>query len=212
MDKMKTKKPPLSIKVIYWLTQIIFGLIVVVFFAAIGVNIVLQLGLLGDNMQLHTQMPVETCYTEKGKLEIFDRTMEVEFVEAIGQLHFVDTDQELAKWVGILLFGIICILLYIMLQFKRFIVNVYHGDIFERFNIQMLKNMAYGLIVLWGFMMIYSRFFYHYIASNIVFEHLVISENIKNYGFLLFIALILWVLSHIFMTGVKLKDEQSLTV
>jgi len=61
-------------------------------------------------------------------------------------------------------------------------------------------------------MIIYSRLFYYFIAKHIEFEHLVISGEFNNHGIILIVALLLWVLSHIFMMGVKLQEEQDLTV
>jgi hypothetical protein len=209
---MKKRKNPLSIVIIYWLTQIAFWLMVLVFFGAIAGNIALQFGAIGNDLQIHGEMPVETSYTEKGYFEIMGVTQEVAYVEATGKLHFIDTNSKLAKWFGYLLMGVVSITLYIFLNFKRFIGNVYRGFIFERFNIRMLKKMAYGLIIFWAFMIIYSRMFYYFIAREITFEHLEISSNMNSYGFLLVAALFLWVLSHVFMTGVKLQDDQSLTV
>ena len=209
---METRKNPLSIRIIYWLTQISFWLFVAVFIAAIAFNIALQLELLGDKMQIHAGLMSEVKYTEKGSLYLFGQNQEVEFVEGTGKIHFINTNVVIAKWIGGLMLGIVSIFLYIFLMFKRFIGNVYRGDIFERFNIQMLQKMAYGLAGLWFFMIIYSRLFYYVVAKHIEFEHLEITGEMESYSYVLFIALFLWVLSHIFMTGVKLKDEQNLTV
>lgn len=209
---MEKRKTPLSIRIIYWLTQISFWLFVAVFIGSIAFNIALQLELLGDKMQIHAGLMSEVNYTEKGSLYLFDQNQEVEFVEGTGKLHFINTNVDIAKWIGGLLLGIVSIFLYIFLMFKRFIGNVYRGDIFERFNIQMLQKMAYGLAGLWFFMIIYSRLFYYVVARHIEFEHLEITGEMDSYGYILFIALFLWVLSHVFMTGVKLKDEQNLTV
>ena len=209
---METRKNPLSIRIIYWLTQISFWLFVAVFIGAFAFNIALQLELLGDKMQIHAGLMSEVKYTEKGSLYLFGQNQEVEFVEGTGKVHFINTNVVIAKWIGGLMLGIVSIFLYIFLMFKRFIGNVYRGDIFERFNIQMLQKMAYGLAGLWFFMIIYSRLFYYVVAKHIEFEHLEITGEMDSYGYILFIALFLWVLSHIFMTGVKLKDEQNLTV
>ncbi len=209
---METRKNPLSIRIIYWLTQISFWLFVAVFIGAFAFNIALQLELLGDKMQIHAGLMSEVKYTEKGSLYLFGQNQEVEFVEGTGKVHFINTNVVIAKWIGGLMLGIVSIFLYIFLMFKRFIGNVYRGDIFERFNIQMLQKMAYGLAGLWFFMIIYSRLFYYVVAKHIEFEHLEITGEMESYSYVLFIALFLWVLSHIFMTGVKLKDEQNLTV
>jgi len=209
---METRKNSLSIRIIYWLTQISFWLFVAVFIGAFAFNIALQLELLGDKMQIHAGLMSEVKYTEKGSLYLFGQNQEVEFVEGTGKVHFINTNVVIAKWIGGLMLGIVSIFLYIFLMFKRFIGNVYRGDIFERFNIQMLQKMAYGLAGLWFFMIIYSRLFYYVVAKHIEFEHLEITGEMESYSYVLFIALFLWVLSHIFMTGVKLKDEQNLTV
>ena len=209
---MKNIKQPLSIKVIYWLTQVAFWLFVFVFVASIVFTIALLTESVGDKMQLHTGLPVDVKYTEKGIFYVYNEVQEVEFVEAIGKLHFINTNQKLAKWFGGSLMVIVIIFMYIFIMIKRFIRNVYHGLIFERFNIRMLKNIAYGLIAIWLFMNIYSRLFYYFIAKKISFEHLEITGEFNSYGLILVVALLLWVLSHIFMVGVKLREEQNLTV
>ena len=209
---MKSGKKPLSIKIIYWLTQIAFWLVVLVFFAAIAINVALQAELFGDDMQLHTVLPVQVNYTEKGTLHIDQTVQEVAFVEAIGKLHFINTNEYLAKWFGVVLLVAIFILLYIFLMFKNFISNVYRGIIFERYNIRMLQKISYGLVGLWLFFKVYSWLFYYFLARHIEFEHLEITGDINSYGGILLAALLLWVLSHIFMRGVKLREKQELTV
>jgi hypothetical protein len=209
---MENLKQPLSIKVIYWFTQIAFWFFVLVFFASIVFAILLQFEFMGHDLQIHTNLPAEVNYTEKGSMNLFGEFQELEFVEATGKIHFIKTNPKFAKWLGYFLVGVISLSLYIFLQFKRFIVNVYRGFIFERFNIRMLRNMSYGLVGFWVFMILYSRLFYYFIARKMEFEHIVISGDMNSYGFLLIFALFLWVLSHIFMLGVKLQKEQELTV
>lgn len=209
---MEKIKKPLSIVIIYWITQIIFGLFVMIFFGAIGFNIALQSEWLGDDLQLHVGVPIEFNYTEIGMLNVEHFSQEVEFVEAKGKLHFINTNKLIAKWFGVAMLCIVIIFFYILLMFKNFIVNVYKGIIFERYNIRMLKKMAYGLAGVWLFTIIYSRLFYYIIAKQIEFEHLEVTGNFNSFGGILLAALFLWVLSHIFMTGVKLREEQELTV
>ena len=173
---MEKRDNPLSIKVIYWLTQIAFWLFVVVFFASIAFAVALQFEVLGDNLQLHTDLPVEVYYTETGSVMLFGEEQKISFVEARGKLHFINTNPQYAKWVGGLLVGIVSAMLYIFLNFKRFIGNVYRGYIFERFNIRMLQNISYGIVGVWFFMIIYSRLFYYLIAKEIEFRHLEVSD------------------------------------
>lgn len=56
------------------------------------------------------------------------------------------------------------------------------------------------------------RIKYQTIAKHIEFKYVEIVEDFPNFAGLLMAALFIWVLSHIFMTGVKLQDEQNLTV
>ena len=205
---MKKIKQPLSIKIIYWFTQVTFWIFVVVFVAAIAINIALLTESLGDTMQLHSALPVEVNYSEKGSFSIYGKTQEIEFVEATGKLHYINTNKDLAKWFGGAMMGVVIIFLYIFIMFRRFIGNVYRGFVFERFNIRMLKNIAYGLVVLWFFSIVYSALFYYFIAKELVFEHLEITSKYDSFGILLVVALFLWVLSHIFMNGVRLQEEQ----
>jgi hypothetical protein len=211
-NNMYKNKKPLSIRIIYWFTQVVFWLFMLVLVLAIGLNVAFLTEMLGDKMQLRTILPVEVSYTEKGSLEVFGQLQEVEFVEAIGKIHFINTNPDLAKWFGIAMLIIVIIGLYILVMFRRFIGNVYRGYIFEEFNIRMLKKMAYGLVAMWVFTIIYSPVYYYLIIKNIEFEHLEISSKFNTNGVILIIALMLWVLSHIFLTGVKLQKEQDLTV
>jgi hypothetical protein len=163
-------------------------------------------------MQIHAALPIEVKYTEQGLLTIGNIRQEVEFVGAIGKLHLINTRPELAKWFAGVLMGMVVVFLYIFIMFRRFIGNVYRGIVFERFNIRMLQNIAYGLAALWIFSAVYSSLFYFYVAKNLTFEHLEVSGSFESYDFILIAALMLWVLSHIFMHGVRLQEDQKLTV
>ena len=126
---MKSGKKPLSIKIIYWLTQITFWLVVLVFFAAIAINVALQAELFGDDMQLHTVLPVQVNYTEKGTLHIDQAVQEVAFVEAIGKLHFINTNEYLAKWFGVVLLVAIFICC-IFSSCSKTLFPMYTGELF----------------------------------------------------------------------------------
>lgn len=209
---MNTNKKPLSIKIIYWLTQVVFWLFITALVLVIGLNVAIYLEVFGDKMQLHAAMPVEVSYTNPGTLEVFGVSQQVEFVEAFGKIHFINTNPGLAKVFSSAVLIVVIIGLYIFTMFRRFIGNVYRGFIFEEYNIQMLKKMSYGLVVLWLFDIIYKPIFYYLIVKNIEFEHLKFTENFDTNAVILLIALMLWVLSHIFIYGVKMRKEQELTV
>lgn len=209
---MRTSKTPLSIKIIYWLTQIIFGLFLLVSAAIVIFNIMLFTDFFGNDLQLHTRFPVKVNILEVGNLYLNNTNIKVELVEGVTQIHFFNTPMILARWTGTALLMVTLVALYAIFSFRKFIVNVKNQLIFLEENIQHLKNIAYAILILWIFTIIYMRIMYQSIAKHVEFEHVEILNDFPNFAGLLMAALFIWVLSHIFMTGVKLQDEQNLTV
>lgn len=212
LNAMKTLKTPLSINIIYWLTQVIFGLFLLVCGAAVVFNIMLYTDFFGNDLQLHTRFPVKVNILEEGNLYLNNTNIKVELVEGITKIHFFNTPLFLARWIGTALMMAIFIILYAMFSFRKFIINVKKHLIFLEENIQHLKNMAYAILALWIFTIVYMRIMYQTIAKHIEFKHVEIVDDFPNFAGLLMAALFIWVLSHIFMRGVKLQDEQNLTV
>lgn len=209
---MKNSKPPLSIRVIYWLTQAVFGLTLLSGFAVILFNILVYTPFFGNNLQLHVQMPVTFDVLERGNLYLSQRTIEVELVEASSKIHFFNTPLFLARIFGsavLLAFGFI---FYLVFEFRKFIANVNNDKIFASSNIELLRNIAYGLLGLWFYGIIYSRVIYHFIGKYVVFEHVSVTGDHRNFAGLLMLALFMWVLSHVFLVGSRLREEQDLTI
>ena len=101
---------------------------------------------------------------------------------------------------------------YLVWVFKKFITNVKNGSTFNIENIKILKKLAYGLVTLWVFTIIYMKIFYYYIGTRVEFENIRISSDTNNYGGLLIVALMIWVLAHIFIKGLELQEEKDLTI
>ncbi len=208
---MEANKKPLSIKVIYWVTNIIFWLFTVVSVLAVAVAIALMFNLFG-NTQLHTGIPVAVDILEQGKLEINNTITNVKFVEMYGKLHFIDTPAFLGRIYSIFIFIILGLFFFILLTFRRFINNVYKGIYFEINNIALLKRISYTLIGVWTFTVFYAYFQYYYIVKHLEFSSVKISGDIQTYPVILLFALFIWVLSHIFMKGCKLQEENNFTI
>ena len=208
---MEANKNPLSIKVIYWVTNIIFWLFTVVSVLAVAVAIALMFNLFG-NTQLHTGIPVAVDILEQGKLEINNTITNVKFVEMYGKLHFIDTPAFLGRIYSIFIFIILGLFFFILLTFRRFINNVYKGIYFEINNIALLKRISYTLIGVWAFTVFYAYFQYYYIVKHLEFSSVKISGDIQTYPVILLFALFIWVLSHIFMKGCKLQEENNFTI
>ena len=209
---METLKTPLSIKILYWLSNVIMVLFVIICTATILFNILLYTDFFGNDLQLHTQFPVEVSFLETGNLELEKGNIKVELVDATSKIHFFNTPTYLAKRFGLVIIFVMSLGFYLTWLLRKFLKNIKNGIIFEIKNLSILKQMAYGIFGLWLFTIIYSRIFYYYIAKNIVFENIEISEQLSSYPGMLMLAIFIWVLSHIFITGVKLQKEQNLTI
>src|SRR5210317_1200633 len=85
------QKTPLSIRIIYVLTSIVYYLTIITSSFGIIFAIGLLFGFWGDNLQLHTQMPFEANMVEKGTAMYWGHEIQIELVEASGKFHFIDT-------------------------------------------------------------------------------------------------------------------------
>ena len=209
---MSIQKTPLSITIIYWMTNIIFGLIALVGLAVIVFNILLYTDFFGNDLQLHTRLPVKMNILETGNLYLFNQNIQVELVDATSQIHFFNTPLFIARWFGTAMLMVGAIFFYLMFTFRKFIANVKAFRIFDIQNIQLLKNIAYALLLLWIFSIIYMRIMASIIVRNLEFKHVEFIEDYPNFGGLLLLSLFIWVLSHVLITGARLKEEQDLTI
>ncbi len=205
-------KPPLSIRIIYWFSNIVVGLLTLVFLATIIFNILLYTDFFGNDMQLHTDLPVKVDFLETGNLYLNGQDIKVELVEASTRIHFFNTPNFIAKKVGFALLFVILFAISLTWLFRIFIKNVKEGKTFTVKNITLLQKLAYTLVGFWLFTVIYMRLAYYYIAKNLEFQHVLITDDIPNYSGILFVALFIWVLAHIFIKGMRLPEEQDLTI
>ncbi|MCK5846941.1 MAG: DUF2975 domain-containing protein [Bacteroidales bacterium] len=208
---MKNTKSPLSIRIIYWFTIAIQYLLGMVVIGAIAFNVFIYLEI-SDNLQIHTQFPAKVDFLEVGNLDINDQNVKIELVEATTKIHFIDTPIFIAKKAAIAMLIATSGFLYLIIVFKKFITNVKNGQTFNIENIKLLKKLSYGIVGFWLFTMIYMKLFYHYIGTRVEFEHIRISSDTNDYSVLLFIALLIWVLAHIFIKGLELQNDKDLTI
>ncbi len=210
---METIKKPLSIKVIYWITNITFWIYVAITILAlflVGALLIFEL----DELQLHVGLPVMVNVIEKGTLDLnmMSSLVNVELVEMTGKVHFINTPPEVGRIYALFIFSIVILFLYIFLTFKRFIGNVYNGVYFDMKNISLLKRISYALIIIWVFTAFYAYFQYFFLVINMNFDTVEFTGDVQTYPIVLLVALFIWVLSHIFIKGCELQDENKLTV
>jgi len=208
---MESISQPRSVKIIYWITNIVYWIFAIASFIAMAFAIALIFGFLNKS-QLHIGMPLSMDVTEIGQINVNGQQVAVQFKEMYGKLHLIDTPREIARIYGVFILVILSVVLYIFMTFKKFITNVYHGAYFDRSNILLLKRISYALVSVWLFTVFYALFQYYYLVQNMEFETVVHSGDFQTYPAILLVALLIWVLSHIFQKGIELQHDNELTI
>jgi hypothetical protein len=210
---METIKKPLSIKVIYWITNITFWIYVAVTLLAFILVTVLLFSEL-DTLQLHVGIPVKVNVIEEGSLDLnmLSSFANVKLVEMTGKVHFVDTPPEVGRVYSVIIFSLVILILYIFIILKRFIGNVYNGLYFDMRNISLLKRISYALVIIWIYLVFYAYFQYYFLVINMNLDTVEFTGDVQTYPVILLVALIIWVLSHIFMKGCELQEEHNSTI
>lgn len=205
-------KAPLSIRIIYWLTSFVFWLMLLLGVAVFIANIVLLTDMFTENIQLRIQMPVPIEVVENGTLHVMNSDLTVRIEDAYGKLYLVDTPIFITRVVARIIFVMLMLALYMTWRAKQFITNVKNGLVFEKDNISNLKQIAYGLAGLWILSRIYMVIIYQFFIKYLEFDTITVGgELISNNG-MLWAAMLLWALGHIFIKGNEMKQEQALTI
>lgn len=208
---MKQKSSSRSIRIIYWITQGTFCLFSGVAMFAAGFALVLIIGLL-DSTQLHMGMPLQANVKEVSEVVLNNQVVEVELKEMTGKIHFIDTPIFIGRIFGATMLIALGLTFYGFLTFRKFITNVYYGQFFEKSNIYLLKRISYVLLALWMYTVIFTTTQYFVLLKKLNFETVDFTVDFNSFSGLLLSALFIWVLSHIFMKGAELKEENELTV
>ncbi len=206
------QKVPLSIRIIYILTSIIYYLTALISVLGTLLAFAILFGLIQNGLQLHVDMPVEMNFEEVGYAYFKGEKMEIEIVETIGKVHFIDTNPKLARRLAIPLLIVFPYLFWLVFLFHRFIRNVREGRTFAIRNIQLLRMLGYGLIGLWLIMVIYMQIFQYTIVSKFSFDMIEITDNERWYGGILLGGIFTLVLAHVFLKGRELEEENKLTI
>ena len=209
---MEEKKTPLSFHVIYWIMNIITALFAIVSIGVIVFYVMLWTDFFGNDLQFHVNLPGQVNIVSPGTMDYGGSTVNIELVEAVTRIHFINTPPSLARKFILILIGVCAFGFFLLWTFRQFIVNVRKGLIFTISNIILLQRISYTLVGFWIFMIVYMRTTYYLISSRVEVENTEIVSEFDNYPWILLMALFLWVLSHIFIRGLKLKEEQDLTV
>lgn len=210
---MKTLKAPLSIRIFYWIINLN---LIVLLFVALGTlaNILFRVHFFWNDMAIFSSfgLPTEVNFLELGNLNIDNQTIKVELIKASGQIKILDSPYFISKYIAPFRILPILFIGYFLWIFRKFIKNVKEGQTFNIKNISLLKRLASGLAWFWLYTIISMQLTYQLIAKNINFENITITKDLNNYSVILWIALLLWVLAHIFIKGLELQQEKDLTI
>lgn len=209
---MKNHKIPFSIKLLYWLTNIVFVLMILVCALVLLMNVLLYTNVFGEDVQMHAQLPVNVDLLETGNLHLNRQNIQVKLVDASAQIHFVDTPEFISRRIGVIVLVVTILILAVVRTFQLFMKNVYKGEVFILRNILLIKNLAYGLFAIWLFTIIYMHLFYYIVAKNLNFENVKIQDDVQSYSGVLIVSLFVWILAHIFEVGLRLKEDKDLTI
>jgi len=209
---MERFKAPLSIKIIYILNEIIFWLFSVVMAGAVIFSVIIFAGGLKNELQLHAGIPVAFNSDATGFIMAGQTAYDVQIVEAYGKIHFIDTPPYIAKRFMVAMLLVCSIFFSMLFIIRMFMRNVRQGIIFEFKNIRLLRLLSYLILGLWVFSKLYSLIMMKFVVSRIHIGTVEYSNHMQSFNYLLIISLFVWALSHIFIVGEKLREENTLTI
>ncbi len=213
---MKAKHTPTSINLLYWLSNFSLVMLSIALFVVIVVSILAYTkpGSFDKDLSYTIPFPVNVKYISSGTLLLNNQEIKVELVDATARLEIHNPPPLINK---IVIISLICTFLFsglLIVLFRKFIKNVKAGQVFSVENINLLKYLSYGLVIVWVFQAIIIPIFHIYIviANQLEFKDQSISVNIFHNSSTLVIALVIWMLAHIFLHGVRLQQEKDLTI
>lgn len=204
-------KSPLSIRILYWLTNIVFWLMILIATVVFIANLIFLTDI-NEAFQLRIQMPVSISIVEDGSMFLSSGEETVRIEEAYGKLHLVDTPFFISKIVTRVLFVVVMLGLFMVWRFKQLISNLKNGLFFVKENVLGMKQIAYGLLALWITTRVYLELLYHMLVKHIEFESIIIGNQRADYDFMVQLALVIWVMAHVFGKGIELRDYKDLTI
>ncbi len=212
---METKKAPRSINVIYWIINLFFWLAVIIIFGLMVDTVLFYTGVSNDVGLSGRTLPVNIKILETGELHHGDKNFTLKLKTTTENIEVVNPPRFITKKSALVNLLIFIISLYLIWIFRKFVKNVKSGETFSIKNISLLKRISYVLVGSWFVKIIYVQYLYFYITGHIKLDQVKILSSGFLYNLnldLLWQALIIWVLAHIFITGLKLQQEKELTI
>ena len=209
---MKAKYTPTSINLLYLLSNFSLVMLLIGFFAVIVFNIFVYVGSLDDRISINVPFPMNIDFHDAGNLVLNNQNIKVDLINASAKLKIHNVPAKVLKLAGFMMIFSIMYSFLLIVIFRKFMKNVKTGLVFTVENINLLKYLSYGVVVVWVFQAIIMPIFYLYISSKFEFKDISTQVVLFQYSSTLVIALVIWVLAHIFLHGVRLQQEKDLTI
>jgi uncharacterized protein (DUF983 family) len=202
---METKKAPLSIRVIYWVTNVSFWMAMALFFILMVSNFLIFTGIIKGNDLYNRNIHVNVSNIRH--LHLNNLKLNLKLVDTANYLDFVNLHNFFAKKAAPFLLLYFLIFTYLIWIFRKFIINVKRGKNFTVKNISLLKRISYVLAGYWLFVSASVQLANYYFTGHLeIYKSFLLNEH------LLWDALFIWVIAHVFITGLKLQQEKDLTI
>jgi len=205
-------KSPLSIRILYWLSNIVFWLMILIAIIVFIANLIFLTDVNEVNFQLRIQMPVPIEVVENGTMYLEDGAHPVRIEQAYGKLYLVDTPFFITKIIARILFVVLMLGLFMAWRFKQLVTNLKNGLFFVKENVLGIKQIAYGLLALWISTRVYMEILTHSLVKHLKFDSIIIGTQAADFDYMVQAALVLWVMAHVFGKGIELKDYKDLTI
>ena len=212
---MKTRQTPLSIRIIYWVINVAFYLYILIGIGFLIKTISVYAGYHAHSASMaFTTFPITLKFLGVGHLHINNQNIQLTLKEVSAKMAFAHAPDFIVKIIETWNFMFCLFGVYLFWIGKKFIKNVKKGETFTVRNINLLKRVSYVLMGLAILVLIFTEVIFHlYLTGSLEFAHIQLkSVDLGPFIHLLFSALLIWVLAHIFMVGFKLQKENDLTI
>lgn len=204
--KMKT---PFSIKLIYWIVNGLFW-ILILGFVTIFVDNLLVIFNVNENPHFLFRMPLIKDILTISEVEINGEVIPVRIDKIMGGFNVWHLGTRFAIINLTVLFVIGALLIYLLALVKKMLISVKDNEVFTNKNVICLKKSSYSIFIIW---ILRDVFMYSYVKIQFgyfnLFNNLFMDYLLSNY---LLTGAILLAVAHIFERGVKLQNYKDLTI
>jgi hypothetical protein len=208
------KQAALSIRVLYHLSTAAYllGIIATLLGILVAFGFLFGAEFIAEDFRLTIKMPVAVDLEQTGSVVFFGKEIEVRIIDAVGAMEFYGVPPFILRLMTIPVLIMLPIMFLGVYLFHRFMRNVYYNRIFDAVNFYLLRKLSYVLLAIWVLTVLYIQSLKYALMGDFSYVHIGISTNSDWYWGILAGALFLWVLSHIFLKGLELKEENELTI